>query len=198
MIFRSFRLSTGIGRVCTFGLALGSAQALDLTPQQGVRQGNEGPPTAIMIFTDGAARYGYEPPAGWQASGGGKSLTFFTKDPRSWMRLMVIDKKNPQPAESAATANPDLQGWAAKFIPSGAEKAEFVKMSPSPFPMGTRSSTEYLYNFTLSGIRTSLSVAVVDFNEKERLVMLITADAKDFDQIRRQTISSMFSWAPEG
>ena len=186
-----------IGGLSTFWLALYSAQALDLTPQYGTRQGNEGPATETMIFTDGAARYGFVPPAGWKSSGGGKSLSFFTHDTTSWMRLMVIAKGKPQQAVDTAAPKTDLQEWSAQFIPSGAEKAEFVKMVPSPFPVGTHPSTEYVYTFMLSGFRYSLSVSVVDFSEKERLVMLVSAGSKNFEQIRREAISSMFSWASE-
>jgi hypothetical protein len=184
-----------IGSFATFWLALSAAQALDLTPQEGVRQGNEGPPTNIMVFTDGQARYGYEPPAGWKSSGGGKTMTFYPQESGASMKLMVIAKKDPQAPGGAAGAQPDLQEWAAKFLPSDAEKPEFVKAVPSPFPMGTRSSSEYIFNFTIAGVRNSLSVAVVEFSDKERLVMLVSANASKFESIRRQAISSMFSWS---
>src|SRR4051812_37870253 len=83
-----------------FALALTSAQALDLTPYRGVRQGNEGGLTAVVEFTDGRNKIDYRPPAGWQPSGGGKAVSFFSMDTvRAWMKLMLIPKEKESSSE---------------------------------------------------------------------------------------------------
>jgi hypothetical protein len=149
----------------------------------------------------------FRPPPGWQPSGGGRVLTFYTSEPTSWMKLTVVDRGNPgAPAKAAAPGTADTQGgtsaemegwqeWAKQFAPAGAEKVEFVKMIPSPFTAGPHASTEYQYGCVLNGFRMSLSISVVDYSDKERLVMLVAAEPGNFETIRQMAIASMFTWA---
>jgi hypothetical protein len=177
------------------GLALASAQALDLTPQRSTRQGNEGPPTPVIQFADGAGQAEFCPPRGWEASGGGDSLTFFTSDSASYMKLQVVAKSKDQ--DSRALSTEELQKWALQFMPTGAESVEFVKMVPAPYMLGSHMSKEFIFNYTRLGARASVSVSFVD-RGKEWLVMSVSAGAKSFAQIRQQAIASMFSWSEEG
>jgi hypothetical protein len=185
-----------LSTLCIFSTAA-AVQALDLTPLRGTRQGNEGAPTPVIQFTDGNEKVDYRPPAGWEPSGNGKAVTFFTSDPTSWMKLEVIEK--PRSPTSGRTPMPpeDLQAFAAKLIPSGAEKLEFVKMVPSPFTIGARGTNEYIFEFSFYGSRAAISISIIDLNDKERLVMLVSADSRNFERIRRNAVASMFSWSPE-
>lgn len=184
--------------LCALWFMLGAAHALDLTPRHGLRQGNEGAPTPVLRFSDGQDWISLQPPLGWQASGGGRSLTFFTPDPMSWTRLLVVGR-NPAGERASANAEPeDLQAWARRFVPSGAVNVQFVKMIPSPFTVGTQATTEFLFTCTLHGFPVSLSISVSDFSSKERLVMLVAAEPESFSQIRQQAMACMFSWSREG
>lgn len=182
--------------ICGFAVAcfaINTAQALDLTPKPGTRQGNEGGPTATLVFTDGKARFDYVPPLDWRPSGGGNTLSFYTPDPKASVKLMVLSKGDSQQVD-ASTPRQDLQAWAAKFMPRGAEKVEFVKVVTGPFPMGGRAVNEFIFKFEGAGVSTSISISVVEFSDKERLLMLVSAPDKSFDRVRQQAISSMFSW----
>ncbi|MDR3404061.1 MAG: hypothetical protein P4L99_16305 [Chthoniobacter sp.] len=198
MIARTSIRRLTICGVCALWLGFGAVQALDLTPHRGWREGNEGPATVVIRFSDGKCRIDYQPPPGWQPSGGGRAVTFFTADSTSWMKLMVVDKSNAGPQGSTAVAKEDLRAWAAKLVPPGAEKLQFVRMVDSPFTLGTHASTEFIFNCALRGFRQTLSISVVDFSNQERLVVLISAEPGNFEQIRRQAIASMFSWSLEG
>jgi hypothetical protein len=173
-----------------------TAQALDLTPHQGFRQGNEGAPTPVVEFTDGKSKIDYRPPQGWEPSGGGNSVSFFSKETnRAWMKLMVIEKEKDQSSAVPTASKEELQAWAAKFVPVGAEKLEFIRTVPSPFTIGARESTEFVFTFVFFGSRDSISISVVDLNQTERLLMLVSADAANFERIRQQAVASMFSWS---
>ncbi len=186
----------GLPALC---LALASAHALDLTPRHGFREGNEGPPTPVIQFADGNGRVTYRPPADWQPSGGGKSVTFYTADPTSWMKLEVVAAAGSPPL--GPTAGPpaeEMSTWAARFLPPGAQKVAFVRMGPSPLTIGAQKGSECIFNFSLSGLHASASISAIDLNDKERLIVLVCALPKNFEHIRQQAISSMFSWAPAG
>jgi len=184
--------------VCALGLTTGPVQALDLTPRHGWREGNEGPATPVTRFCDGKTQFDYQPPVGWQPSGSSHVVTFFTADPTSWMKWMVVDRANAGSQGSAAVAKEDLQAWAARFVPPGAVNLQFVRMVACPFSLGTRASTEFIFTCGLHGFRVAFSISVIDFNSKERLVVLVSAEPRNFEQIRREAIASMFSWSAEG
>lgn len=182
---------------CSLCLVAETASALDLTPRPGVREGNEGPPTPVIRFSDGTGRIEYQPPMGWRASGGSRAVTFFTPDPSTWMKLMVVDRENPA-APTGAAAQEDLAGGAAKFVPSGAQKLQLIKSVPCPFTIGPHASTEFQFTCVLNGLPLSLSIWVVDFSARERLVIVLAAEPSSFAQVRQQVVTSMFSWSREG
>lgn len=194
------KTKTSIVRVALVSLSVlcfnaGAGLALDLTPRQGWRQGNEGPPTPVLRFSEGKDAIEFRPPPGWQASGGGHALTFYTSVPNSWMKLTVVNRGNLGAQGNAAAEMEDLQEWAMQFAPVGAEKVEFIKMIPSPFTAGPHASTEYQYGCVLNGFRMVLSVSVIDYSDKERLVMLVAAEPGNFEPMRQMAVTSMFSWA---
>jgi hypothetical protein len=195
MIARAFGIRRLVCSLFASLFALSAARALDLTPQSGVRRGNEGPGTPTIEFSDGKARFSYVLPYNWRPSGGGNLLSFFTSEPSASVKLMVVGKDKSQSQPDAATPKEDLQAWAAKFLPGGANKVEFVKLVPGPFPMGPRSVNEFIFKFDASGTPSSASITVIDFNEKERLLMLVSAPAKSFEKIRGEAISTMSSLA---
>lgn len=188
-----------LARLLTFALCFGinAAHALDLTPHRGWRKGNEGSPTPVLQFSDGQDRIDFPAPAGWEAGGGGRAVTFFTQDPMSWMKLVVADYASAASTGGVTMAKDDLQAWATQFVPSGAQRVEFVKMIPSPFTVENHPSTEFLFTCVLNGFRLSLSISVIDYSKKERLVMLIAAESGSFTQVRQEALASMFGWSRE-
>ncbi|MEP6667974.1 MAG: hypothetical protein ABJF10_02410 [Chthoniobacter sp.] len=180
------------------GFALSTTYALDLTPRHGFRQGNEGPSTPVIQFADGNGLVSYVPPPDWRPSGSGKLVTFFTADPTSWMKLEIVAKSGPLSSGDASLPAENMQAWAAKFLPPGVGNVEFVRMVPAPWTIGASQSTECIFNFTMSGVRATISISAVDLSAKELLVIRVRALEKNFEHIREQAITSMFSWSPAG
>ncbi|HWB59110.1 MAG TPA: hypothetical protein VG733_06450, partial [Chthoniobacteraceae bacterium] len=135
------RLAAGIhiAFCCSVALAwpLESSLALDLTPHAGVLQGNEGPATPILEFTNGSKKITWVAPHDWIADGGGKSLSLSAPGgSTAWMKLIVapIVKEDPQQPVTDPAAKPeDIEAWPRKYLPGGAQDVSFVKMVPSPF-----------------------------------------------------------------
>ena len=53
---------------------------------------------------------------------------------------------------------------------------------------------EYLIDFTEPGHSCRASVSMVDYSDRERLIVVVTALPKDFAAVRAEAISSMNSW----
>jgi hypothetical protein len=113
------------------------------------------------------------------------------------MKLQVIAKSKEQLQATVPLSQDDLQKWAAQFMPPRAESIEFVKMVPAPFHLGQHLSTEFVFNFTYGGAKSSISVSFIDYG-KEWLILSVSAKAKSFDQVRQIAVSSMFGWSEEG
>ena len=174
-----------------------TSRALDLTPHADFRHGNEGPPTPVIMFTDGTRQITWLPPRDWLPDGGGKSLSLTAPGNNgAWMKLLVVPivKEAPKPVTDPSASTDDLQAWAKQYLPSGAQDVAFVKMVASPFTVCTHPSTEYIFTLARYGTRDSVSISSVDFSDTERLVVIFSADAKNFDQVRQAVFGSMFSW----
>jgi hypothetical protein len=185
----------------TFMLLLlaGTSKALDLTPRPTLLKGNEGPPIHALEFLDGKIKYTFIPPQDWLYDGGGRTLRLTASDgSRGWMKLLVVPKQPPAPNPDGTTPPPeDLQAWAAQFIPGGAKTAVFVKETPSPFTVAQHPSDEFTFTYNSYGSKDLIAVAVVDFSEAERLVVIISSGPKYFEKIQQQAIRSMFSFQKE-
>ncbi len=189
-----FRWAIGVAALLSFGLDL--ASALDLTAEPGYRRGNEGGPTPILLFNDGKKKIGYRPPAGWRLVGGagGKSLGFALGD--ATMDMRVVGKK-PRSDQADGESPDDLKAWALQFVPATAKDVILKKTLPSPFLLGGRPCTEFIFGFSRQAGPESLSVCVVDYDEAERFVLTVSAREKYFDAALGQAIASMFSWGEE-
>lgn len=180
----------------TLALLLETCRALDLTPHPTVIQGNEGPPTPAIQIADGTKRILFIPPHDWLPDGGAKSLSLTAPGASgAWMKLLVVAKQDPPQAvlDPAAKAE-DVQAWAKQYVPQGAQDVTFLKTVESPFLVLSNPSAEFTFTFARYGRRNSISVAAVEFSATELLVVIYSAEPKDFDDVRRAVIASMFSW----
>jgi hypothetical protein len=81
-----------------------------------------------------------------------------------------------------------------QFVPPGSKNITFIKTVPSPFLLNGRTCDEFIFTFARYGSRDTISISLVDYSDKERLIVLISAGEKDFDKIHGMAISSLFSW----
>lgn len=187
-----FSAALGVAALCgAWGLS--SAAALDLTPIPGVRE-MEGVKIPIVLFEDGARKISYQPPRGWNASGGGASLSFYAPgDGHGWLKLMTVNKKPG--SDAAANNTPEAwQAFSRQFLPKDAEEIALSKESVSPFTLEGRPSHQFTFTYLLAASRNTASIIVVDRNETQWLVILISADLPQFEAIQEQAVGSLFSW----
>ena len=149
------------------------AAALDLTPIENWRE-QEGVRISTLIFNDPTGKVRYQPPADWRISGGPDLLSLYPSQQEAFMQLRIFGRK-PQPAN--ATGAEDLAKWTLTFLPQDATTVEMSEERPSPFTLSGRPSREFIYTYTSGGRRFQTGVAVCDLDERERLLVIVTARA---------------------
>jgi len=186
-----FRRTAGLV-LSTVLLSLTHAGALDLTPEPGFVRGNEGPPTPVVRFTNGKKKVTYPPATGWRCVGGtSKAVVFAAGSATMEMRLVARrPPKDDDPPE-------DLAAWAQQFVPGGGKNVALLQTLPSPFQVGGRTSTEFLFGFVRQAGPEKISISVVDYTPEERFVVIISADGKEFNGRLGEAISSLHRWSEE-
>ncbi len=173
------------------------AQGLDLTPRAGFKN-LEGANISILKFAKGSVPISYQPPAGWAATGGPKAITLRpTEIPEAEFCMFVRARAEKSPALGSIGVE-DLQKLAAAELPGRAEDVAVMAVNEGPFTIAAQASREVVCSFSLSGRKYQGSVALVDFSENERLVMIIHARPADFARMRSQAVASLFSWQQGG
>ena len=97
--------------------------------------------------------------------------------------------------ESAGAQAEDLAKWARIFLAPDAAEVQLVEERPSPFTLSGRPSQEFIHSYTAGGQRFKMSVAICDLDERERLVVIITARNADFAAVHDTGVASLFSWS---
>jgi hypothetical protein len=175
------------------GLCLGStfAKALDLTPTEKFRD-QEGFKIPIVCFDSDKHAVTWQPPAGWRLSGGGTTLSLFPPNsPSAYAKLQVLSRTG------AATATPQPGSsisWAKPYLPQDASELSLIAERENPFSLGPLPAREWIFNYVSQAQRFSTAIALVDLDNQERLALIVSALAKDFEPIHAAAIASMFSW----
>lgn len=168
------------------------ATALDLTPTRGTRN-LEGMKVPILYFKGDGGTIRYQPPSGWDVSGGG-ALLQFTKPEDSGANIkwqIILRRADQAPAETSEA----MAKWAKTVIPPAAGDASLVATNSSPYTLDGRPSTEYIFSYHVGGRSLRKSLSYCDLSERERLVIVISGDGDKFNAIRDAAISSLFSWS---
>lgn len=168
-------------------ISISSAEAFDLTPKESFRN-QEGFKIPIVRFAGGARPVSWQPPSGWQLSGGGRSLSIFPANvPLAYVKLEVS-------AQKVATASESPAQLARLHLPADATEVSVVGERDNPFTLNGFSSKEWIFSYVSQAQRFSTGIAVVDLDEKERLALVVSARSKDFKAIHDEAIASMFTW----
>ena len=184
--------------LCAVFLIRQNAPALDLTPLEGFKE-LEGMKIPVVLFTESRGKVQYKPPGNWKLIGKGNAISLIPPNvDQVLVKFIAFNKKKSGTAAppAAPETSEELKAWAVQFIPVGAKEVAFDKEVPSPFTLEGRESSEFIFNYVLSGSPETVSVAITDLNEAERFVAIVSARKKDFDALHQQTIASLFSWAP--
>ena len=173
-------------------LAPFAAHALDLTPATSFRD-LEGFKIPIILFSDAGKKISFQPPPNWKVSGGGSTLSLYPAeiaDAALQLRAFPIKPLSPGVTE-------DLEKWCRAMLPQDASQPKLESENENVFTLGELPSREFTYSYAAQGRRFTTSVAIVDWNERERLAVVVTARAADFPATYEAAMRSMFSWSPQ-
>lgn len=166
------------------------ASSLDLTPVENWRE-QEGVRINTLIFNDTTGKIRYQPPADWRIHGDATTLSLYPPQQEAFMQFRLFPRTALKPGEVE-----DLAKWSLSFLPQDATNvAPTDEERPSPFTLSGRPSRELIYGYRSGAQRFQTAVAICDLNERERLVVIVTARAGDFPAVHEAGISSMFSWS---
>jgi hypothetical protein len=170
--------------------------ALDLTPESSTRELEGGFKIPVLHFRDGTSKVEYRPPPGWALSGGGRALTLQPPGaPHAKARILIV-RRNARDG-SVAAGGVDLEKYTANLLPAGALEVERVAANESAFMLGALPSREFQYRYRQSTASFKRSISIVDLNEKDRLVVEVSAGSTHFASVRDAMIGSLFSWSWE-
>jgi hypothetical protein len=170
-----------------------AAHALDLTPIHSFRE-LEGFKVPIISFQDGLRQVEWQPPRGWQLSGGDAQLNLYPANTQlAAMQLKLIAHDAAQAPDSTA-AREDLLKWAAGFVAGDATDLAFDHEAPNPFILGGKGTRELTFNYVSVAKKCTTSIALVNLDAKQSLAVVITASAEDFPTVHGTGTKSMFRW----
>jgi hypothetical protein len=170
----------------------GTALALDLTPNPGFKE-LEGVRIPQIQFAHGEQSVTWRPPADWRMTYEDGRLLFLPKDRTHASFELCVVRRAPRDTEVLTDAK-KLQAYAAAFLPKSATDIVYKQGNQGPFTINAIPALEFLLDFQEPGHPSQASFSVVDLNERERLIVVITAQPKDFEEVRATAIQSMFSW----
>ncbi|MEP6669917.1 MAG: hypothetical protein ABJF10_12235 [Chthoniobacter sp.] len=169
-------------------------RALDFTPQETWRA-LEGVRVPVLMFSDPTGKIRYQPPGNWNFSGSGPTLALYPPDSTgAFMKLLVLGHA-PGMAEITALPADDLVKWCQNYLAADAQDVKLVIENPSPFLLNGKPCREFVFEYKSAGQRFQTSVAVLDWNEREHLAVVITALSTDFKTVHDAGTSSLFSWS---
>jgi len=177
----------------TFLLAA-PVKALDFTPTETWRA-LEGVRIPVLMFSDPTGKIRYQPPGNWNFSGSGPTLALYPPNGNgAFMKVMVLAHAPGLP-EITTISSEDLTKWSRNYLAADAQDVKLLIENPSPFLLNGKPSREFVFEYVTGGQRFQTSVAVLDWNEREHLAVVITALGGDFKAVHDTGTSSLFSWS---
>ena len=167
-------------------------KALDLTPEASFRD-LEGIRIPIVFFTDAGKKIAYQPPAKWNVSGGTGGLSLYP--PATPDAVMFLRVRPRKPLPQGATE--DLEKWCVAQLPQDAAEPTREGEAANVFMLSGLPSREFTFSYAAQGRRFTTSVAIVDWNERERVAVIVTARTPDFGPFHEAALRSMFTWNPQ-
>lgn len=169
-----------------------AAHSIDFTPARTVKI-LEKARIPVLTFHQDGRQITYQPPGGWSVEGGPDVLELMPPNASEVkIRFQTVRMKAE---DLAALADQTVEdAWARQFVPRGADNLVLEKVNPSPFMLGAKESREWVFKFSVGGRPQALSVARCDVSPRERFLLTIYSDPRNFDNFRSEVISSLFSW----
>ena len=169
-----------------------TALGLDLNPRSDIKV-MEGMRIPVISFDDPGHKIHWTPPNGWSMTYEKGVLKLAPKNlSYASMELRVVSHVSGDRELFGKTET--LLPYCAKFLSPLATKLVYKGTSLGAFTIGPTPAREFLVDFTEHGHLTRSSVCLLDYSDRERLILVITAQPNDFDSVRATAIESMFSW----
>ena len=148
----------------------------------------------VLTFTAGMKRVSYKPPLQWESIGSPEELTLTPPRPAgAVMKLFAVRWSMEENARFASSDASELK-WASRFLPSGATDAVLSATHESPYMLGSCGSREWIIKHTGDGVPQTTSISRCDISSSERVVVVISCPAQEFQRLREAGIASLFSW----
>ena len=174
-----------------FAAASAAFADIDLTPIPG-ELSRDGVVMHLLKFRTGSDFVRYTPPLGWQASGGGSSLTLIPpKAVQTEAKITVSGKADSGDWDDAAIKQ--LREETLKSVPKKAENVKLVGDQKNPVVLNRHQTYEVTVSYTSDGQPFKKSVLVCNFAD-EQLRFQIIARSGDFAALHADFISSLFLW----
>jgi hypothetical protein len=167
--------------------------ALDLKPATDAKVLEGGVKIPVLRFQHEKGAVTWRPPVGWVMTSENGGLLFRVKGrTHATLELRVVPRVD---GDSAALGNPDsLLRTVTGFLPKTGTEVVATGGNEGPFTLNGLAAREFLFDFQEPGHPTKASFNVVELNARERLIVLVMAQPKDFDEVRKTAIESLFSW----
>ena len=169
-----------------------TALGLDLNPRSDIKV-MEGMRIPVTSFDDPGHKIQWTPPDGWSMAYEKGILKLAPKNLAFAAMEMRVVPRVPGDRD-ALVRTETLLPYCAKFLPPLATKLTYKGTSLGAFTIGPIPAREFLVDFVEHGHLTRSSVCLLDYSDRQRLILVITAEANDFDAVRATAIESMFSW----
>ena len=169
-----------------------TAGALDLNPQDTFKD-LEGVKIPMVEFSDGTHKVRWRPPNDWRMTyEDGRLLLLAKAYTHASLEIRVVPRAA---GDTAWLDRPDtLTRLITTLLPKTATGTAVTGNNDGPFTIGSIAAREFLFDFQEPAHASRGSMCIVDLNDRERLIVLITAQPKDFEAVRSTGIESMFSW----
>jgi hypothetical protein len=181
-------------RALLFALIPSVSFALDLQPESGFRE-MEGFKIPVVRFADHAGKVRWSPPPGWVLQYENRVLTLNPPNAQSSFQLRVIPRASND--REVLTKLDTLQRYCGQFLETPVKGLAYKSTIEGPYTIGPTPAREYLFESTQGGVNFKYSVSMLDLSDRERLVVVISAQAKDFEEVHDAAIQSLFSWQAE-
>jgi hypothetical protein len=103
---------------------------------------------------------------------------------------MLYDSEQATQPWSNASYNPPNRRWYYDW-----NFQKLLDENPSPFMLNGKPSREFIFSYKATGKEFKTSVTLLDWSEREHLVVVITARSADYKRVHDAEIASLFSWS---
>ena len=177
-------------------IALRAGAQLNLTPTVSERM-QEGIPFPQLCFSDDGKKVTYEQPRGWSYSVQSQQKIAFYPPQKAEAQAEIEAGFPLVPPQFDEEGVKKLKATFLNLIPKDSEKVEIGAGQKNPVLINGQESYEVTATFVDHGRRYSMSILFVNL-PREQIRCKVIADPKEFEQLHRLFIESLygFQWAP--